>query len=461
MKNSKLNISLVSDFGKVFRPYQIMEKAEQIGFAKRDDGKLSPITFVKAMTVGIANDVKATLEHITCKCEEIQTGLKITRQALYQRLEVGVELLKAMFELSLEYAYEKVNNINTIGVFTYFKNVYICDSTLLPVSKKLIDIFPSSGGNNDKGAIRLQTVFSIINRTFKKLEFFKGTNNDQEYAHKIAEMVAPGELVVFDLGYFGKAVLNKIKTKGAYFITRIAHTNSFYIEANNGEENVEKVDILEVLKKSNGIVDMEVVIGTKKNERLKCRLVAIKLPEQVVNERRRKAKIKNKVKVLTALHSEFLAWNIMITNVPKEVISLEAVYNIYRIRWQIEIIFKSLKSNLNLDKLGIGGKAQTQCILYGRLILIVLFTAVYSNMYALMYFIKNRELSILKFFDLFNSRHSSILQTISKKFVDLKVLLEIVFGIVEKSLYEKRKRKSTLELLMQYPYPSKLLPKAG
>jgi len=404
MNWSKLNISLASNFIKVFATYEIMEIAKILGFIKRSDGKLSPITLVKALTVGILNESNVTLQLIAFKCEEIQQDLRISKEAIFQRLKIGSKLMKELFEQTINNALKKVNDIDVIAVFKQFKNVYICDSTVLQVPDKLKDIFPAAGAANLKSALKLQVVFSIINRTFKKLEVFKGTDNDQQYAHEIANMLEPNELVIFDLGYYGKPVLNEIKAKGAYFVSRISHHNKFYIEAQTPGHKVKKINILEIFRKSDGIVDMEITIGGEKAKRLTCRLVAVKLPEEVANERRRKAKIKAKGKTLTDYQLEFLGWNIFITNCTKEMLSLEAVCDIYRIRWQIEIIFKSYKSHLNLEGLGLGGRDQVESILYGRLIMITLFTTIYSSMYKIMYEMHKRELSILKFFNMLRTK---------------------------------------------------------
>src|ERR1700685_264923 len=44
-------------------------------------------------------------------------------------------------------------------------------------------------------------------------------------------------------------------------------------------------------------------------------------------------------------------WSLFVTNVPPEVWSAETVAQIYRLRWRVEIIFKSWKSCLRLHEL--------------------------------------------------------------------------------------------------------------
>lgn len=63
-----------------------------------------------------------------------------------------------------------------------------------------------------------------------------------------------------------------------------------YIE---NKDTLKKIDIAQFLKNKT-VVDEQVLIGTKYKKQLKCRLVAIRLPEEVVNQRRRKANKKSK-----------------------------------------------------------------------------------------------------------------------------------------------------------------------
>ncbi|SNS67832.1 Transposase DDE domain-containing protein [Anaerovirgula multivorans] len=102
---------------------------------------------------------------------------------------------------------------------------------------------------------------------------------------------------------------------------------------------------------------------------IKCRLVALRLSDEIVNEHRRKAKKKDKSqgKQLTAKEIELLAFNIIITNANEDMPSSEAVCDLYRARWQIELVFKACKSYLNIDKLGNCGLYQLECLIYGRL----------------------------------------------------------------------------------------------
>lgn len=69
-------------------------------------------------------------------------------------------------------------------------------------------------------------------------------------------------------------------------------------------------------------------------------------------------------------YTEWCGYAIFITNVPVEQISPKMIIAIYKIRWQIELIFKNLKSNFEIDYLVGTNKYRIESLIYGRLITI-------------------------------------------------------------------------------------------
>ena len=65
-------------------------------------------------------------------------------------------------------------------------------------------------------------------------------------------------------------------------------------------------------------------------------------------------------------------YNMFVTNAPKEQLPLEAVRYAYRLRWQIELVFKTWKSTFNIDKVKQMSIFRFECHLYATLISILL-----------------------------------------------------------------------------------------
>jgi hypothetical protein len=125
-------------------------------------------------------------------------------------------------------------------------------------------------------------------------------------------------------------------------------------------------------------------LGAK--ERVAACLVAYRLPESIVNARRRGANKKAKKKGYTPsqAHLQLLAWHRLITNVPRTLWKTETVCKVYPLRWQIELLLKSWKRSLHVDAIKTQKEASPLCDLSGRMRLIVLNDALCPQVRATM-----------------------------------------------------------------------------
>ena len=96
------------------------------------------------------------------------------------------------------------------------------------------------------------------------------------------------------------------------------------------------------------------------------------MPETEVNERLRKARANNKRKGRGELTAEYVArahLNLFITNTKSDVVLTNRVWNLYQLRWQIELIFKIWKSICDIEKVKKVKKSRPECYIYSKLIL--------------------------------------------------------------------------------------------
>jgi Transposase DDE domain len=91
-----------------------------------------------------------------------------------------------------------------------------------------------------------------------------------------------------------------------------------------------------------------------------------------------------------------MAWNLFITNVPATVWPPKTVAVAYSLRWQVELGFRAWKSGLHLATLTTTTKYSTLCYRYGRMLLILLTSALSSPLRVTVWQ-QHRELSLFKF----------------------------------------------------------------
>jgi len=155
----------------------------------------------------------------------------------------------------------------------------------------------------------------------------------QAAAQDVLALVRTGDLVLRDLGYFVVETFQRIALAGAFFLSRLRLDTSLF-----DPQTQRPLSLLKALRRA-GHLDQAVLLGQQK---LPARLVAIKLPEALAAERRRKAK-QNRDKRCrpNATYLALLGWAIFITNVDRKVLSARTVAQVHGLRWRIETIFKA------------------------------------------------------------------------------------------------------------------------
>jgi hypothetical protein len=119
-----------------------------------------------------------------------------------------------------------------------------------------------------------------------------------------------------------------------------------------------------------GPVDRWIEVGAA---RLRCRLVALRAPVEVAARRRQKAydKAAKKGRQPTARHLATCGWTVFLTSCPEELLTWKEVVVLYRVRWQIELLFKLWKSHGLVDAHRSTDPVRQLVELYAKLIAVI------------------------------------------------------------------------------------------
>jgi hypothetical protein len=264
----------------------------------------------------------------------------------------------------------------------------------------------------------------------------------------VVALAHKGVLFIFDLGYFKLQAFARIVEAGAYFLSRLNHQTTI-LDATR--ECLQPLDLASWLNTVVGnSSEHAIFLGAK--EQVAARLIAYRLPESVVNARRRIAKKKAKKKGYTPskTHLQLLSWNLFITNVPCTIWHTETVGKVYPIRWQVELIFKSWKSYCHLASINTKKADTTLCYLYGRMLLILINYALCPELRHTLWLKKKRELSLLKLVRHFQALADSWMQAIFQSELDLHRFLKLACATAERlTVKAARKRRTTAQTLRE------------
>lgn len=183
------------------------------------------------------------------------------------------------------------------------------------------------------------------------------------------QAVTAGAIYVGDRGYAHAGGLRHVYDGGADFVVRIGF-RQLRLRRLDGEA----FDLLAALRELSGEWgEFEVLLldGLEPSYAgLPCRLIARrKPPEQVAEQRRRMAQRarEKSTRPPSAERLEAAEWLIVLTSLaPSE--TAEQVLELYRLRWQVELAFKRVKSLGHIDRLPAKDKKLARSWLYANLI---------------------------------------------------------------------------------------------
>jgi hypothetical protein len=181
--------------------------------------------------------------------------------------------------------------------------------------------------------------------TANRLSLSGFTRNDQAAAPDILKVARPGDLVLRDLGCLVTSVLGQFVLLGILFLSRYLHGVNLHDPLTG-----QPFDLAAHLRTS-PVLDLPLLLGP---ERVPVRLVALPVPEEVANLRRHRARTSAKRRHRSPPGREHLllmGWNLFLTNVPPSIWPPKTLAAVCRLRWRIEIIFKTWKSHLGLLQL--------------------------------------------------------------------------------------------------------------
>jgi Transposase DDE domain len=441
---SRSAVSILTDF---FASDAIEATARRTGFVKRTS-KLTGKLFLALVTFGAWSDATTTLAQLAAKVTQLDEQVEVSPEAIHQRMN---QRALAFLQDLLRQALAKVQAVEHVcndGLFTDFPKVYLADSTGFALPDSLHELFPGSGGSAATAGAKIQVVWDYKNSVFGHFALTPWTMPDQRYVDTVVALAHKGVLFLFDLGYFKIKAFACIAAAGAYFLSRLNHQTTL-LHTDSGQ--VQPLALASWLTTVAGdSTEHAIFLGAR--EQVACRLVAYRLPECIVNERRRLAKKKAKKKGYTPskAHLALLAWNLFITNVPHTIWQTPTIRTVYPIRWQVELIFKSWKSYLHLASIKTKKVNPTLCYLYGRMLLIVLNYALCPPLRATLWKKKQRELSVLKLVRHFQALADRWMQAIFQSEFVLRRFLQQACATAERLVAKaSRKRHTTAQILRE------------
>lgn len=367
------------------------ELARESGFVERES-KLTGHLFLSVFTFGMSIYGTPSLNDLVGLLNLVAPQVELSRQGLHERIN---EKAVAFFEKMLSFAVrlelpERLSQAVT-DLCPRFKRILIYDSTSFQLPEELAQYFRGSGGGGSEAAVKILFGYDLKSHHF----FYRlqdGIAHDQMHQDDYLQQLDAGDLEISDLGFFNIEAFANIDQKGAFYLSRLRSDVRLYHQTPRG---LEEFDLVRFVKKL-PVDQTEVEVYLKRAELiLQTRLVIEKVPGHVKAQRLRKINAysrkkgyqpRKRVKILAG-------YNLYITNAPATHIPREQIRSLYRIRWQIELMFKNWKSNFALAKVTGKRPERIKCIISAKLLFILITTKICGAIQNYVWLTSQREVS--------------------------------------------------------------------
>jgi hypothetical protein len=315
--------------------------ARRSGFVQRRS-KLSGAVFAQAVVFGWLADPHAPLSALTQAAAT--AGVCISPQGLDQRCtESAAIFLEQLVDAALQELIDA--DATLIPLLARFRAVVLLDSTTITLPAALSAWWPGCGGGsatNSSAALKVHVRYDLLAGGLSSVVLTDGRTHDSTTAVQSAPLPA-GALRVSDLGYFDLDVFTQVQEQQAYWLCRLHQGTALFDLAGR------RVALRDVLRGAT-LVEWQVQLGVR--QRVPARLLALRVPAEVADQRRRQLRTRAAKHGRTpSAESLLLAeWTILVTNAPSALLSIREALVLLRARWQVELLFKLWKQHGQLDE---------------------------------------------------------------------------------------------------------------
>jgi Transposase DDE domain len=343
--------------------------ARDTGFCQRQR-KLGGSAFARAVVFSLLDKPASSLQDFAdFACEHL--GVAASHNAFEQRFGPrAVDFLASLFAAALDRCFAA--RPAPLPVLRRFNGVYLRDASSVSLPGHLAGLFPGRTGRGGRPAAALKLVLEMELSTglFTEAEVLAGLDNEKA-ALIAAKPLPEGALLLEDMGFLCADRLQEYMRQGVYFLTRVPAWTAFFEEEARGR-GCRRLDVVRWLRRAPGW-HLERPVYVFHKEKLALRLLAVRVPGEVAEQRRQRARqeAKRRGRPVSRKRLELCEWNVLVTNAPPEKLSAAEGWEVRRVRWQIELVFRVFKSEGGLERTQARGRDRVLCELYAKLLAMV------------------------------------------------------------------------------------------
>jgi hypothetical protein len=311
------------------------------GFVQRRS-KLTGALFAQTLVFGYLATPQAALPELAQAAAA--AGVSISPQGLDQRCtEDAAIFLEQLVGAAIQTLIDAEATL--VPLLARFSAVVLLDATTIVLPDALGDWWPGCGGRsetNTSAALKVHVRYDLLHGGLTGLVLTDGRTHESTTPVQTAPLPA-GALRVSDLGFFDLEVFAQVSEEDAYWLSRLHQGTALF-------DLVGRRVALHTVLRGAFLVDWTVSLGVER--RLPARLLAVRVPAEVANQRRRQLRERaaKHGRTPTAESLALADWTVLVTNAPASLLTIQEALVLLRARWQVELLFKLWKQHGHLDE---------------------------------------------------------------------------------------------------------------
>lgn len=332
--NQLTTAGILDCLDRMFPADWLRQTARDTGLVKRER-KVDPVAMFWVLVLGFGVRLQRTLASLKRRYEK-QTRTLLSDGSWYERFTPElVRFLKACVQRGIEQLAQEAGRTLSERL-QRFQDVLIQDSSVVRLHAKLAKKWPATRARRVAAGVKVAALVSAVANGPKHVAIY-GERTSEIKTLRLGQWVKDRILLV-DLGFYKHQLLARIGENGGFFITRLKESADPLVRASLRVHRGQAIELAGQrwsaveprLKRE--VVDAEVELsfsrrryaGRRSGDTLKVRLVAV-------------------------YNAEARRYHVYLTNIPPEILDPDEIAALYGARWDIELVFKELKSRYALD----------------------------------------------------------------------------------------------------------------
>ena len=336
----------------LFSDQRLNALARSSGFVVRQR-KVKSVAFFWTLVLGFGIGSVRNISGLR-RAYQRSTGTTLVPSSFYDRfnarlvtfLKMAVEHAVGEFRLAFQ---ELGDRLAT------FEDIMITDSTVIKLHDALAKVFPGCRTNSAPASAKLHAVLSVKGCGKSSVKLTNGRVHDRRKL-VVGDWVN-GKLLLFDLGYYHFQLFRNIVRSGGQFLSRLKeNANPKIVRVFGGTAADEKRLVGKALQD---------VLGGLRRDVFEAE-VEVRAKARRYNGRR--SSTTERYRLVAIRDTKERKYHCYLTSIPVESLAAEDVAATYRARWEIELVFKELKSGYRLDDIDSQKKEVVESLIYAAVL---------------------------------------------------------------------------------------------